>query len=324
MIEIYDSVYLESVFFANPLKNDVEITPTPSESPTPTLTPTITPTPEETLPPPIPRPNRAYTNWLGGDIFSYSGVNEYFMPSYNYGCCHIIYSDQNLWYMESVSSGPGFFPAFTGSGIEYISNFGGGYDKSLPFQPWEVSSWIKPPSTSIQTAQNQPLSTNSNDPIFVNLLPNPIPNQLSKTFRVDIGSIDKETNVPVSSPDSCNELESISCSSAQEFLNAPAYNCKGFIVLNDGVDEAANFSMGADIVAPTGEPDIFSPSPTLSTLLLPVVVNGKLLQVSEVEETYGYFYANEEEINGTNPFWIKENNSDQKKFLLAVRQASVV
>lgn len=138
MIKIFDSVYFDkgdSLKFINK-----------------TFTATPTPTPTPTLGTIIPRPNRAYTNWKGGAIFDYSGLNEYSMPSYKSGCCHIIWSDMSLWYMESVSSEPGFFPPITGYGIEYSGGQGEG-----AFFPWQASSW------------------NPNSGIFVSLLPNPTP-----------------------------------------------------------------------------------------------------------------------------------------------------
>lgn len=329
MIKIYDSVYLENIVFIKPPGNGVEISITPTPSPTLTLTPTqtLTATPTPTLtptttPPPIPKPSNAYTNWLGGQAFIRSGRNDY-GTVFSLSGCFSIYSDENAWYMESVSSGPGFFPPITGKGVEYISRLGPGYDKGVPATPWGVSSWIAAPSTSTQAAQIQSLSA-PGDPIIVNQLPDPIPNQLYKTFRVDIGSIDKETNVPVNDePPACKQLELISCSSAQEILRAPAYNCKGFVLINNGDINAGSFSMGAPVESSCSyfDEDLctrFPSAPTLSSLLLPVVVNGKLLQSSELEQTYGNFYANEEQIDGTSPFWITQDNSAQNRFLLAV------
>jgi hypothetical protein len=129
----------------------------------------------------------------------------------------------------------------------------------------------------------------------------------SKYLRAEIGYIDKETNVPVAPTFACEQY-SYSCSPADEALQSPFYNCKGFIVINNGVTDAFGFSMG--------NADTSSSAPTLSSLLVPVVVNGKLIQGSSLAQAYGHFYTNEEQIAGTNPFWINQDGSIQERFFL--------
>jgi hypothetical protein len=129
----------------------------------------------------------------------------------------------------------------------------------------------------------------------------------SKHLRVDIGHIDKQTNVLVTPTFACEQY-SYSCSPADVILGSPFYNCKGFIVINNGVTDAFGFSMG--------NADTSSSAPTLSSLLVPVVVNGKLIQGSSLAQAYGYFYTNEEQITGTSPFWTNQAGSIQERFFL--------
>lgn len=123
-----------------------------------------------------------------------------------------------------------------------------------------------------------------------------------KFLSINIGHIDKQTNVPVGPTFACDPYE-YSCSPADMVLKSPFYNCKGFIVINNGTPGAFGFSMG--------NPDTSSSAPTLKSLLAPVVINGKLIQ-----GPLGHFYTNDEQINGTNPFWINQNGSIQEKFFL--------
>ena len=129
----------------------------------------------------------------------------------------------------------------------------------------------------------------------------------SKNLVVSIGYIEKQTNVPVASEFPCDPYE-YSCSPADMVLESPFYNCKGFIVINNGTLDAFGFSMG--------NADTSSSAPTLSSLLVPVVVNGKLIQGSSLAQAYGHFYTNEEQIAGTNPFWINQAGSIQERFFL--------
>jgi hypothetical protein len=129
----------------------------------------------------------------------------------------------------------------------------------------------------------------------------------SRHLRVDIGHIDKQTNVPVSSAFPCDPYE-YSCSPADMALKSPFRTCKGWIVINNGTPDAFGFSMG--------DADTSSSAPTLSSLLLPVVVNGKLIQGSSLAQAYGHFYTNEEQIAGTSPFWINQDGSIQQRFFL--------
>lgn len=142
-----------------------------------------------------------------------------------------------------------------------------------------------------------------------------------KTIRADIGSIDKQTNVLVrTSPDSCDQIESLlACSDAQETLNAPSINCKGFILNYNGETGVVSFSMGKP-VGPAYDFLNDSSAPTLSSLLLRFVVNGKLMELSEVgnHSVMGYLYSNTEQIDGTNSFFIIQNGSIQERFLLSV------
>jgi hypothetical protein len=128
-----------------------------------------------------------------------------------------------------------------------------------------------------------------------------------KNLRVEIGYIDKQTNVLIAPMFPCEEY-SYSCSSADMVLKSPFYNCKGFIVINNGEPDAFGFSMG--------NADTSSSAPTLSSLLVPVVVNGKLIQGSSLAQAYGYFYTNEEQITGTSPFWVNQAGSIQERFFL--------
>jgi hypothetical protein len=128
-----------------------------------------------------------------------------------------------------------------------------------------------------------------------------------KDLRIEIGYIDKQTNVLVAPMFPCEEY-SYSCSPADEVLQSPFYNCKGFIVINNGVIDAFGFSMG--------NADTSSSAPTLSSLLAPVTINGKLIQGSSLAQAYGHFYINEEQIDGTNPFWINQAGSIQERFFL--------
>jgi hypothetical protein len=129
----------------------------------------------------------------------------------------------------------------------------------------------------------------------------------SKNLVVNIGDIEKQTNVPVASAFPCDPYE-YSCTSADMALKSPFRTCKGFIVINNGVTDAFGFSMG--------NADTSSSAPTLSSLLVPVVVNGKLIQGSSLAQAYGHFYTNEEQIAGTNPFWINQAGSIQERFFL--------
>ena len=129
----------------------------------------------------------------------------------------------------------------------------------------------------------------------------------SKSLSVNIGDIEKQTNVPVASAFPCDPYE-YSCSSADMVLESPFRTCKGFIVINNGALDAFGFSMGNE--------DTSSSAPTLNSLLVPVVVNGKLIQGSSLAQAYGHFYTNEEQIAGTNPFWISQAGSIQERFLL--------
>jgi len=133
------------------------------------------------------------------------------------------------------------------------------------------------------------------------------PGVTSKNLVVSIGYIEKQTNVPVVSAFPCDPYE-YSCSPADMVLESPFYNCKGFIAINNGNPDAFGFSMG--------NADTSSSAPTLSSLLVPVVVNGKLIQGSSLAQAYGHFYTNEEQIAGTNPFWISQAGSIQERFLL--------
>ena len=135
-------------------------------------------------------------------------------------------------------------------------------------------------------------------------------NITQKLIKVDIGSIDKETNVSISPTFVCPTFEDSSCSIADEILGAPSYNCKSFVVSINGALNAATFSMGS--------PDTSSSSSTLASLLIPVVINGKIVDGSLLAERYGYFYKNEDQISGTNPFWLSQAGSDQESFLLSV------
>jgi len=180
----------------------------------------------------------------------------------------------------------------------------------------QANAWVD----SLNSGQAQPagkISIQGNTNLSNTILN---PSVTFKYLRVDIGNIDKETNVPVITSNSCAEFEPLfACSDAEEILNAPALNCKGFILNYNGEVGVVSFSMGK----PVGATYDFlnGPSaPTLSSLLLRFVANGKLMELSEVANysAMGYLYSNTEQIYGTNSFFITQNGSVQERFLLSV------
>jgi hypothetical protein len=180
----------------------------------------------------------------------------------------------------------------------------------------QANDWVD----SLNSGQAQPagsISIQGNTNLSNTILN---PSVTFKYLRVDIGNIDKETNVPVITSNSCAEFEPLfACSDAEEILNAPALNCKGFILNYNGEIGVVSFSMGKP-VGPTYDFLNGSSAPTLSSLLLRFVVNGKLMELSEVANyrAMGYLYSNTEQIYGTNSFFITQNGSVQERFLLSV------
>jgi hypothetical protein len=162
----------------------------------------------------------------------------------------------------------------------------------------QANAWVN----SLNSGQAQPagkISIQGNTNLSNTILN---PSVTFKYLRVDIGNIDKETSVPVVQQFPCDSY-SFSCSSADQLLKSPFYNCVGFTVINNGVLEGRGFSMG--------NADTSSSEPTLSSLLVPAVINGKLIQAE-----YGHFYTNEEQITGTSPFWTNQAGSIQERFFL--------
>ena len=143
----------------------------------------------------------------------------------------------------------------------------------------------------------------------------------NKTIRANIGSIDKLTNVLVrTSANSCDLIQYLlACSDAEVTLNAPAINCKGFMLNYNGELGVVSFSMGKP-VGPAYDFLNDSSAPTLDSLLLRFVVNGKLMELSEVanDSRMGYLYSNTQQIDGTNSFFINKDGSIQERFLLSV------
>jgi hypothetical protein len=149
MVQIYDSVYLEGVFFQGS-----------SQDGGPMLTPTPTPTvtPEDT----IIAPSAAYTNWLGGRKLSYAGFND--RPYFESGYEKIIW-DGNRWILYGLYTG-----------IAYTSN-------ENVAVPWEVETWY---DSSGQEANEIYVIRFTSDPNIVTPTPTPTETPLILTAASDL------------------------------------------------------------------------------------------------------------------------------------------